>query len=73
MNIFRLGTLISLTIYALVWPQHRIIDGEVVIPNSRSFQVGLVDDPSDTSVFCGGSLITPSYVLTGKTLSPLHP
>ena len=43
---------------------NRIVGGSVVTPHSIPFQVGLTPAPSGTVPFCGGSLITPNYVLT---------
>ena len=41
----------------------RIVGGAVVTPHSRPFQVGLTTI-TGTSPFCGGTLISPRYVLT---------
>ena len=42
---------------------NRIVGGSVVSPHSIPFQVGLTTT-GGTSPFCGGSLISPNYVLT---------
>jgi len=42
----------------------RIVGGTVAVPNSIPFQVGLTSAPSGTRPYCGGSLISPNYVLT---------
>ena len=43
--------------------ENRIVGGSVVPPHIIPFQVGLTTI-SGTSPFCGGSLISPNYVLT---------
>ncbi|XP_044764192.1 chymotrypsin-like [Coccinella septempunctata] len=42
----------------------RIIGGNEAIPHSIGYQVGIRIEQSEITTFCGGSLITSSYVLT---------
>jgi secreted trypsin-like serine protease len=46
-----------------------IIGGEVVTPHAIPYQVALSMTPSGVGQFCGGSLISPTYVLTGYLLN----
>ena len=44
----------------------KIINGTIVEPHSIPFQVNFLQRRYDNETgFCGGSLISPSYVLTG--------
>ncbi|RZC35781.1 brachyurin-like [Asbolus verrucosus] len=45
-------------------PSVRITGGEEVTPHSLPYQVGLLIPTSDGTAFCGGSLISPTTVLT---------
>jgi secreted trypsin-like serine protease len=42
----------------------RIIGGTVAVPHSVPFQVGITSAPTGRTPYCGGSLISPNYVLT---------
>jgi hypothetical protein len=42
----------------------RIVGGQPVTPHSIPFQVGLVRARVGSKPFCGGSLISPTFVLT---------
>lgn len=42
----------------------RIVGGEVALQGKYPYQVGLFLQLGDQQAFCGGSLISPNYVLT---------
>ena len=48
--------------------ERRIIGGPEVIPHSLPYHVGLSCRSNFNEAFCGGSLISPSFVLTGEWL-----
>jgi hypothetical protein len=42
----------------------RIVNGENAIPNSWPMVVSLTDSPTSTQHFCGGTILSESYILT---------
>jgi chymotrypsin-like protease len=42
----------------------RIVNGENAIPNSWPMIVSLIDNPMSTYHFCGGTILSESYILT---------
>lgn len=45
-------------------PDERIIGGEEAQPHAYPYQVGLYCQRIELTYFCGGSLVSPNYVLS---------
>jgi len=51
------------------YPNNKIVKGHVVMPHSIPYQVGLISKmKAGKLIYCGGSLISPNYVVTGHFL-----
>jgi hypothetical protein len=45
----------------------RIVSGDIIPPHSIPFQVAIVEAINMQHIGCGGTLISPNFVITGKS------